>query len=151
MLEPEVIQGRRIGSPELGEIRGLIEANPLWSRCRLSVVLAQRWQWYAASGQLKDMAARSLLLKLHERGHIVLPERRRAPTTRRSVAIADLLDSLPPQPVEASLSSLRPLRIQVVGPRQPHDHEFQRYLAQHHYLSYRGPVGDYAQLRIMSS
>jgi hypothetical protein len=140
--EGNIIQGRRIGSLELGEIRGLIETNPLWNRRRLSVALAQRWLWYATSGQLKDMAARSLLLKLHERGLIVLPERRRAPTTRRAVAIPDLLDSLPPQPVEASLSALRPLRIQVVGPRQPHYHEFQRYLAQHHYLSYRGPVGE---------
>jgi len=142
VLEDEILQGRRIGSSEIGEIQGLIEANPLWNRRRLSVALAQRWLWYAPSGQLKDMAARSLLLKLHERGLIVLPERRRAPTTRRAVAIPDLLDSLPPQPVEASLSALRPLRIQVVGPRKPHYHEFQRYLAQHHYLSYRGPVGE---------
>jgi hypothetical protein len=142
VLEDEILQGRRIGNSEIGEIQGLIEANPLWNRRRLSVALAQRWLWYATSGQLKDMAARSLLLKLHERGLIVLPERRRAPTTRRAVAIPDLLDSLPPQPVEASLSALRPLRIQVVGPRQPHYHEFQRYLAQHHYLSYRGPVGE---------
>ena len=142
MLEDEIVQGRKIGSLEIGEIEGLIEANPLWSRRRLSVALAQRWQWYATSGQLKDMAARSLLLKLHERGLIVLPERRRAPTTRRSEATPDLLDSLPHQPVEASLSSLRPLRIQVVGPKQPNYHEFQRYLAQHHYLSYRGPIGE---------
>ncbi len=142
MLEDEIVQGRRIGSPELGEIRGLIEAHPLWSRRRLSVALAQGWQWYAASGQLKDMAARSLLLKLHERGLIVLPERRRAPAKRRAEATPDLGDLLAAQPVEASLSSLRPLRIQVVGPRQPNYRTFQRYLAQHHYLGYRGPVGE---------
>jgi len=142
VLEDEIVQGRRIGSSEIGEIKGLIEAHPLWHRRRLSVALAQRWQWYATSGQLKDMAARSLLLKLHERGLIVLPERRRAPTTRRSVAIPDLLDSLPPEPVESSLSSLRPLQIQVVGPKQPDYGVFQRYLARHHYLSYRGPIGE---------
>jgi hypothetical protein len=142
VLENEIVQGRRIGSLELDEIRELIEANPLWSRWRLSVALAQRWQWYAASGQLKDMAARSLLLKLHDRGLIVLPQRRRAPATRGWVAMPDLLDSLPPEPVAVSLSSLRPLRIQVVGPRQPDYHVFQRYLAQHHYLGYRGPVGE---------
>jgi hypothetical protein len=107
VLEDEIVQGRRIGSLEIGEIQGLIEANPLWSRWRLSVALAQHWQWYATSGQLKDMASRSLLLKLHERGLMVLPERRRAPATRRWEATPDLLDSLPPEPVEASLSSLR--------------------------------------------
>lgn len=142
MLEDQIVQGRRIGSSEISEIRELIEANPLWHRQRLSVELAQRWQWYATSGQLKDMAARSLLLKLHDRGLIVLPERRRAPTTRRSVAVADLFDSVRPEPVEGSLCSLRPLQIQVVGPKKPDYRLFQRYLARHHYLGYGGPVGE---------
>lgn len=142
MLEAKILQGRRIGPSEIEEIRGLIEANPLWHRRRLSVALAQRWRWYAPSGQLKDMAARSLLLKLHERGLIGLPERRRAPPRRRAVARADLLDSPPPEPVEGSLSSLRPLQLQVVGPKKPDYPVFQRYLARYHYLSYRGPVGE---------
>ena len=142
MLEEEIVQGRRIGSAEISEIRELITANPRWHRRRLSVALAQRWQWYASSGQLKDMAARSLLLKLHERGLIVLPERRRVPTRRRSVVVADLFDSLPPEPVQSPLSSLRPLQIQVVGPKKPDYPVFQKYLARHHYLSYRGPIGE---------
>lgn len=142
MLEATILQGRRIGPSEIGEIRGLIEAHPLWHRRRLSVALAQRWQWYAPSGQLKDMAARSLLLKLHERGLIGLPERRRAPPRRRAVAMADTLDSPPPEPVEGSLSSLRPLQLQVVGPQRPDHPVFQHYLARYHYLSYRGPIGE---------
>lgn len=142
MLESETIQGRKIGSVEISEIRGLIEENPLWSRHRVSRALAHQWRWYAASGELKDMAARSLLLKLHERGLITLPPRRRAPVTRKPDPGPDLFDSLCPEVVVASLSSLRPLQIQVVGPRQPHYHAFQRYLAQHHYLGYRGPVGE---------
>lgn len=142
MLGSETIQGRKIGSVEISEIRGLIEENPLWSRHRVSRALAHQWRWYAASGELKDMAARSLLLKLHERGLITLPPRRRAPVTRKPDPGPDLFDSLCPEVVVASLSSLRPLQIQVVGPRQPHYHAFQRYLAQHHYLGYRGPVGE---------
>jgi hypothetical protein len=142
VLENEVIQGRRIGSLELSQIREQIEANPHWSRFRLSVVLAQRWQWYAASGQLKDMAARSLLLKLHDRGLIVLPKRRQTPVRRNSDTTPGLFDWLPPEPVESSLSSLRPLQIQVVGPKKPDYGVFQRYLARHHYLSYRGPIGE---------
>jgi hypothetical protein len=142
VLENEVIQGRRIGSLELGQIRELIEANAHWSRFRLSVVLAQRWQWYAASGQLKDMAARSLLLKLHDRRLIVLPKRRQTPVTRNSDTTPGLFDSLPPEAVESSLSSLRPLQIQVVAPKKPDYGVFERYLARHHYLSYRGPIGE---------
>ena len=87
------------------------------------------------------MAARTLLLKLQERGHIVLPERRQAPAVRGSSLDLDLFDLLAPEPLIADLSSLRPLQIQVVGPKLPHYRQFQRYLAQHHYLGYRGPVG----------
>lgn len=142
MLEAEIIQGRKIGRAQIAEIQGLIEANPKWSRWRLSGVLAQRWEWYSASGQLKDMAARSLLLKLQERGLITLPERKRPPVVRRPQLVGDLFDSLLPEPVSADLASLQPLQIQVVGPKQPDYHTFQRYLAQHHYLSFGGPVGE---------
>jgi hypothetical protein len=108
----------------------------------LSEVLAERWQWYAASGQLKDMAARTLLGKLDDRGLIVLPPRRRAPVARRSEASPELFDNLPMEPVTASLSSLRPLQIQVVGPKDADYRRFQSYLRQHHYLGHRGPVGE---------
>lgn len=142
MLEAEIIQGRRIGGGEIAEIRGLIEKNPAWSRRRLSEVLAERWQWYAASGQLKDMAARTLLLKLHERGLIALPERRQAPVRRRVAPGPDLFDWAPVRPVVASLSALRPLQIQVVRPKDPDYRLFQRYLRQYHYLGHHGPVGE---------
>jgi Druantia protein DruA len=142
VLEAEIIQGRKIGRAEIAEIQALIEANPKWSRWRLSWVLAQKWEWYSASGQLKDMAARTLLLKLQERGLITLPERKRPPVVRGAQLIGDLFDSLLPEPVTADLASLQPLQIQVVAPKQPDDHTFQRYLAQHHYLSFGGPVGE---------
>jgi len=140
--EAETIQGRRIGGVEIDEIRGLIEQNPGWSRRRLSEVLAERWHWYAASGQLKDMAARTLLGKLDDRGLIVLPPRRRAPATRRSDPGPDLFECVPPAPVVASLSSLRPLQIQVIGPKDAEYRRFRSYLRQHHYLGHRGPVGE---------
>lgn len=142
MLEVETIQGRQIGSVEIAEIQGLLAANPQWSRWRLSRVLAQRWQWYAASGQLKDMAARTLLLKLHERGLIGLPQRRQVPVGRSIEEEPDLFANVPPEPVGGSLSSVRPLQIQVVGPKQPDYDLFERYLSRHHYLGFRGPVGE---------
>lgn len=131
-----------MGGGEIDEIRGLIEQNPGWHRRRLSAVLAARWHWYAASGQLKDMAARTLLGKLEDRGLIVLPPRRRAPVTRRSDPGPDLFESLPAVPVEARLSSLRPLQIQVAGPKDAEYRRFASYLRQHHYLGHRGPVGE---------
>lgn len=142
MLEGEIIHGRRIGIAEIAEIRGLIEANPHWSRWRLSRVLAEKWQWYAPSGQLKDMAARTLLLKLCQRSLIELPERRSAPARRGPRLEPDLFEAIVPQNLTASLRTLLPLKIQVMGPRQPGYDRFQRYLVRHHYLSYGGPVGE---------
>lgn len=138
-----MVQSRRISRVELAEIQALIQDHPLWSRWRLSRVLAQRWQWYAASGQLKDMAARTLLLKLHQRQLIRLPERRCQPVRRApQVSSPDLLASLIPATLGADLPSLLPLQLRVVGSQQPDDQRFQRYLRQHHYLSYGGPVGE---------
>jgi len=141
VLEVQIIQGRQISSVQIAEIEALIKANPDWSRWRLSRVLAQRWQWYSTAGELKDMAARTLLLKLHQRDLIALPERRRAPV-RRGPLSPEPFGAVLPEPIQADLSSLRPLEIQVVGPKQPDYPRFQRYLAQHHYLSYRGTVGE---------
>ncbi len=51
----------------------MIAEHPQWSRRRLSQALCEAWNWRNGAGQLKDMAGRALLLKLHERGHIRLP------------------------------------------------------------------------------
>ena len=142
MPEPQIIQGRQIGREQIAEIQALIEANPRWSRWRLSRTLAERWNWYAASGELKDMAARTLLLKLHQRQLIRLPERRRRPARRGPHFSAELLDGLDPDPVHFELRDLQPLRIELVGPRHPKFQQFERHLFRHHYLSYRGPVGE---------
>lgn len=142
MLETQVIQGRRVGDTEIGEIQELIATHPDWSRWRLSRVLAERWRWYSSSGQLKDMAARTLLLKLQQRQWIQLPERRHSPARRGPQLTADLFDTVREEAVEEALSALQPLRIEVVGPKHRRFHTFERYLVQHHYLSYGGPVGE---------
>jgi hypothetical protein len=142
VLAAETIQGRTISNVEIAEIGALVKANPLWSRWRLSRVLAERWQWYSASGELKDMAARTLLLKLQRRQLISLPQRRRAPIRRGPLLSPERLQVAVPEPLRVDLSSLLPLQIQVVGPKHADYQQFQQYLAQHHYLSYRGPVGE---------
>ena len=71
-----IIQGRQIGPAELEQVRGLLAGHPDWSRYRLSRELCRGWNWRSLTGQIKDMAARSLLLKLEERGWVALPARR---------------------------------------------------------------------------
>ena len=70
MNEEQIIQGRRIGLGELEQVRQLLAAHPEWNRTRLSKELATLWCWRNGVGQLKDMASRTLLLKLEQRGWI---------------------------------------------------------------------------------
>ena len=69
---------------ELDQARNLLASHPDWSRRRLSQELATLWNWRNGAGQLKDMAARSLLLKLDKRGWIDLPPRRMVPVDRHA-------------------------------------------------------------------
>ena len=82
MTEAHILQGRQIGTAELEQIRQFLAEYPHWSRWQLSRELALLWSWRNQAGQLKDMAARALLLKLEQRGWIDLPARRRTPSNR---------------------------------------------------------------------
>ena len=82
MTKTYLLQGRQIGAAELEQIRQFLAEHPHWSRWRLSRELATLWDWRNGVGQLKDMAARTLLLKLEQRGWINLPARRRTPSNR---------------------------------------------------------------------
>ena len=147
MNETFILQGRRLGPPELSQVVQLIAENPGWSRYRLSCELAQRWDWRSSSGQLKDMAARTLLLKLEERGLIRLPARRRAsPNRMRHKQVPALDPSVSQEPIQTPLANLRPLELREVSAEFPADRGlFEALLHHFHYLSYRSPVGENLQ------
>ena len=143
MQEPLHLQGRDLFEQDLVEIRNLIAAHPDWHRRRLSRELAETWNWRTGTGRPKDMAAYTLLLKLHRRGWITLPPPRRPPTRRRPLA-PELpgIESLP-APITTSLQELSPISLEALHPRHPACPTFSRYLARYHYLGHRGPVGEH--------
>jgi hypothetical protein len=96
------------------------------------------------------MAARTLLLKMEQRGWVALPARRRlSPNRMRHKQIRPIPH--PTDPIAGSLSELQPLQIQEVS-RQPEARPlFDWLLHQYHYLSYISAVGHYAQMPIMRS
>jgi len=142
-----MMQGRRIGSQELAQVKELLAAQPGWSRWRLSQQLARQWEWRSASGQLKDMAARTLLLKMEQRGWIVLPARKRAsPNRMRHKQVPALDRSISQERLATPLANLRPLDLREVSSAFPEDRGlFEALLHQFHYLSYRSPVGENLQ------
>jgi len=135
-----MLQGRALGPAELQQVRQLLEGHPEWSRYRLSRELCRLWHWQAPNGQIQDMAARTLLLKLEQRGCLVLPPKR-CPSPNRM-----LHKKLCPVPhaqevIHDELARLRPLAVTELS-QQPHDLSLYEWLLhQHHYLSYSSPVG----------
>jgi hypothetical protein len=145
-MDKLLVQGRRIGSSELGWIRELMAEHPQWGRSQLSIHIAQRWNWRNAVGQLKDMAARSLLLKLERRGLLCLPLRQRPGTANHRACRLALEPELPLDRISqvrlcSALAPLRPLRVRLVDNAEGR-RDFTRLLQQHHYLGYYRPVGE---------
>ena len=135
-----ILQGRRIGPEELNQVRALIAAHPDWSRFGLSRALCEAWGWQTASGQRKDMAARSLLLKLEQRGWVQLPARRWAsPNRMRHKRVPP--PPPPWEPVADRLEALQPLQIQELREAPAELPLFESLVHHHHYLGYTSAVG----------
>ena len=81
----------RLGPEDIGLVRHWLATEPAWNRARLSRELCRRWDWRNGAGRLKDMACRTLLLKLERRGQIRLPARQRpSPNALRNRRALDL-------------------------------------------------------------
>lgn len=148
MSEPNIIQGRRVDAGHVEQIRQLLAAHPDWGRCRLSRHLALLWDWRNGAGRLKDMAARTLLLKLEGRGWIALPPRRSQAGHRMALRPRPSVEAGPPPPaLSGALERLLPLQLQEVsaGGAPAQRRLFGQLLRRYHYLSYRGPVGENLQ------
>jgi hypothetical protein len=143
MKEKRIVQGRELEWADIERIRQLVVGNPTWSRRRLSQAIAAEWDWRNATGQLKDMAARSLLLKLQERGEVELPPRRQTPTNRM-VRQAERLavGEWDCRPLTAALRSVGSLRIREVSAEKADRQECRAALERFHYMGWSGAVGE---------
>jgi hypothetical protein len=138
---PICVQGRCLQAEDISWLKSLMESNPDWNRSQLSRHIARHWQWRNAAGQLKDIAARTMLRKLEQRGLILLPPRQRGvPHSRRSKRqIKPVLHAT--SSIEGALGDLRPVRLELVADR-PSRELFAHLLHAYHYLSYSRPVGE---------
>lgn len=147
------MQGRLLTAADLDGIRALLAEHPQWNRRQLSEHLAQQWQWRNEAGRLKDMAARTLLLKLQARGLIELP----APLNGNGNSQRRARAAHPFQPELLSPSSTQSIieRLSAVGPvsLKPVEDGAQRrrateLLRRYHYRGYSGAVGENVQYLI---
>jgi hypothetical protein len=147
MRETVVVQGRRLAPADVVRIRELIAGNPDWSRRRLSQALCAEWDWRNAAGRLKDMAARTLLVKLHDRGWIELPARRQTPCNRMTSRRAPRCH-WDTTPIAGTLAELGRLRVQEVSGDPAARIQVAAALAEFHYLGCRGAVGENLQYTV---
>jgi hypothetical protein len=141
MASVVVMQGRQIGEQDVELVRGLLASHPNWNRTRLSRELCARWDWRNGQGRPKDMAARTLLLKLERAGHLRLPARRGpSPNGRRNRHVAPVAP--PSEPVRGPLRDLLPLGVSIVAPGSDDARLFNGLLAHEHYLGHRNTVGE---------
>lgn len=141
MRTDAIIQGRSLSAQDLAAIRTLRAEHPSWHRTRLSRELCGLWGWRNEAGQLKDMACRSLLLKLQERWGVELPARQRASVngSRNRNPVEVPHDA---SPWHAPLEALRPVSVERVTPGSPEGRLFQFLLQRYHYLGHRNCVGE---------
>lgn len=148
-VDPIRMQGRLLSEADLESIRDLRREYPQWTRRQLSDHLVQRWQWYNEAGRAKDMAARTLLLKLQARGLIDLPAPRNGNGNRQRHAQAPRLVqpellAAEPEPIAGSLGALQPLALELVA-RLGERRRVARLLAAYHYQGFSGAVGENVQ------
>ena len=103
------IQGEKTAI-DIGNILTFLENNPSWGRTRLSEELCRLWNWRTVDGRLKDMACRTLLLKLDRACIISLPPRKRPSTNGfRNRSIADVPHDT--RAIHCSLQEVSPLNV----------------------------------------
>jgi len=147
MQLPTMLQGRPFGPVALAQVQALLGQQEDWSRYRLSRELAQLWAWRTPQGQLKDMAARTLLLKLQAQGWIKLPPVRMKSPTRSGRAPVFVGPALDQCPVAGALGEVVPLQVHEVSRTDEPEgrRQLEAALHQYHYLGYRSRVGQNLQ------
>jgi hypothetical protein len=135
-----IIQGRAIGPEEIALIRALLEGPVGSNRTRLSRELCALWNWRNGTGRLKDMACRTLLLKLEARGYIRLPPRVTASVNglRNRCLVPMEHDQ---RDLEGPLECLQPVGLEPVAEGTPEALLFKFLLQRYHYLGHRNCVG----------
>jgi len=141
-MESLYVQNRTLEAEDLQWIRELISAHPAWNRTKLSQHIAQNWRWQNQAGQLKDMACRTMLLKLEQKGLICLPARQKS--SNNNCAFRPVAPPMAQQLVEPIDSPLRMLEpVWVVPAQSPQELTlFDWLLWRYHYLPFSGAVGE---------
>jgi len=134
-------RGKVVTEKDIAFIQELIASNPGISRWALSRELCRQWNWVQPNGALRDVVCRGMMLELHRKGDIRLPEKKRSvrnPFVDRQKPEKTQVDQ---HPLQTELSDLKPLEFHQVR-RSTDEKLFNSLIEQFHYLGYCHPVGE---------
>jgi hypothetical protein len=138
------VRGRDLLLEDLEVIRE-VAGQPGQTRRSISVAVCERLGWLQPNGRPWDMACRYLLLRLQEKGLLILPPPRMRAGKRRSLALTKAAE--PQGAVDIPVGQLGPLRCQRVD-ATPLAQLWNEYIYRYHYLGLGTLVGPHIRYLI---
>jgi len=141
-LQPVVFRyrGRELTVGDIEQIAAVISCNYRRGRSHIAHLLCRQWNWVQANGQLKEYAARDLLLRLEEKGLIELPPRLRPKNNSKQSCFAQR-PLFVQQPLQGQVNHFVDLQLRLVTPGE--DYLWGYLLHHYHYLGCPRLVGEY--------
>jgi hypothetical protein len=130
-------------------IQNLIEKNPALSRRKLSIQLAELWNWRQQNGALLDRKCRGVMLLLERAGFITLPPPTHIHTNNFNSRVKSHPIEVITECSAASIKELGPLTIKEVR-RTEHETFCDSLIEQYHYLRFTQPVGEHLKYLFFS-
>jgi hypothetical protein len=133
-------RGRELGRADIAFIAETVQAHYARGRSHISRVLCERWNWRQANGKFKEYAARDLLLRLEEAGHLQLPPRQR-PKNNLKAANFSQVPLFVHQPLGGRVGDYPPIELRAA--EGPDRYLWDYLIHHHHYLGRPKLVGEH--------
>lgn len=135
-------RNREIRAADIEALRTLLAQHSQVGRKAFPRLVCQAWGWRQANGAWSECACRDLLLRLEERGAIVLPVRRQARPRRRQLPLWPIgLMPLVGLEVCDPHADLAQITVRPIAAAERLG--WRLYMARYHYLGYRAPIGEH--------
>ena len=143
---PITIRTRTITESDLEFIQTVVNENWDKGRTHISRVLCEKWNWYQHNGHLKDMACREVLLTLHRKGLISLPNAKSSSNNAKRNKFIPVVD-IDRSSLVGKLSDFGPVSLKLVRHTEL-EPLYNSLVHYYHYLGYQQIVG--AHLKYMA-
>jgi len=147
-LAKTTFSGRRFTRKQLTRVQETVERFPKLSRTELARTVCEHLNWKTPNGKYKVESCLSLLAALQSHGVVTLPAKQ--PRKARVVRVPSFVKEPIKVPINDTLSSVAPIRLDAVGSGGEDREDWKAYLQKYHYLGYRQPVGPHLGYFVVS-